>query len=221
MQGKQAVAKTARAVFDYRMLRLLMGLIALALPYVVIVLSEVELASISASYHSDARDAFVGMLFVVGSFLWAYNGHERPQAALSKVAAVAAVLVAVFPTACVACPESVASVIHFVASLVLFAILAYFCLGPFRKDTKGQPGRKGLRARIYLICGCVMPLALVGAFAAKGVLGEDPADELRVVYWGELVALNAFGFAWITAGKVIPALVDPGDSLFARTPDDR
>ena len=67
-------------VFDYRALRLLMGLIALALPFIVTLVSSTQLSSISASYFTEARDAFVGMLFIVGAFLWAYNGHtlHRP-----------------------------------------------------------------------------------------------------------------------------------------------
>ena len=65
------------AVFDYRALRLLVGLIAFALPIVVSLLSIKTLPSISASYHAEGRDAFVGMLFVVGAFLWAYNGHTK------------------------------------------------------------------------------------------------------------------------------------------------
>ena len=63
-------------VFDYRALRLFVGIIAFALPFVVIVLSPVPLSSISASYFTEARDAFVGMLFFVWAFLCAYNGHR-------------------------------------------------------------------------------------------------------------------------------------------------
>ena len=48
-----------------------MGLIAFALPFVVAALATDaanRLTSISASYHTNARDAFVGMLFVVSAF---------------------------------------------------------------------------------------------------------------------------------------------------------
>ena len=111
-------------VFDYRALRLLMGLIALSLPFVVTVLSSTVLSSISASYHTEARDAFVGMLLVVSAFLWAYNGHTLIQGYASKFAALAAALVALFPTSCDACTANVTSSIHDVAALCLFSILA-------------------------------------------------------------------------------------------------
>ena len=36
----------------------------------------------------------------------------------------------------------------------------------------------------------------------------------RLIYWVELIALNAFGIAWITAGKAIPGLVAKDEALF-------
>lgn len=51
-------------VFDYRALRLVMGLIAFALPIVASAVSSTQLTSISASYYTEARDVFVGLLFL-------------------------------------------------------------------------------------------------------------------------------------------------------------
>ena len=122
------------AVFDYRALRLLMGAIALALPFVVSLMAAEALTSISASYHTEgARDAFVGMLAVVGAFLWAYNGHFPKEALASKVAALSAILLVLFPTACDGCDMTTASMIHGGAAFTLFSMLAYFSLGPFRQ----------------------------------------------------------------------------------------
>jgi hypothetical protein len=77
-----------RKVFDYRALRLLVGIIAFAIPICVTIISSDPLSSISA--------------------------------------------------------------------FILFSILTYFCLGPFRKNTKGKGGKKGRRSIIYLICGLIM-----------------------------------------------------------------
>ncbi len=121
------------AVFDYRGLRLLMGVIALALPVIVSVLAGTPLSSISASYYSDARDIFVGLLFVVGSFLFAYNGHTETESLAGKAAAGAALVVATFPTGCDGCRTGGASIVHYTAAAVLFAILAFFCFVPFRR----------------------------------------------------------------------------------------
>ena len=200
-------------VFDYRALRLLVGLIALSLPIVVSLLAAASLPSISDAYYTAARDAFIGMLFVIGAFLWAYNGHTLREGFASKIAALAAIFIALFPTACAQCDATIISQIHTVASVVLFSILAYFCLGPFRHNTKGKPGKKGLRAKIYLLCGWIMVGSMIGVLIAKMMLSGDALVGLQIVYWAEAIALSAFGFAWIVAGKHIPLLVDDDQAL--------
>lgn len=52
-------------VFDHKTLRLLLGIIAFALPFLVTFIASTPLPSVSASYFTEARDWFVGMLFIV------------------------------------------------------------------------------------------------------------------------------------------------------------
>ena len=129
-------------VLDYRALRLLMGIIALALPFVVTFLSSDKLSSISASYHVEARDAFVGMLFIVSAFLFAYNGRSSKESIASKAASLAAISVALFPASCDNCMSNIISTFHLLAAALLFSILAYFYFIPFRHNTKGQSWKK-------------------------------------------------------------------------------
>lgn len=200
-------------VFDYRALRLLVGLIALAMPFVVTALAGEELSSISASYYTKARDAFVGMLFVVGAFLWAYNGHTPQEGRASKIASLAAICVALFPTSCETCESTIVSMIHYVAAVTTFSILAYFCLGPFRKNTKGQPGKKGRRDKVYLVCGWVIVACMLTAFLANLALPKETVHAWDITYWAEAIALGAFGVAWIVAGKYLPLFADQDEEL--------
>ena len=102
-------------VFKYRTLRMFIGLIAFSIPFVcwgAVILSQgksVVPSSISVTYHLGARDFFVGMLAVVGTFLLAYNGHKSPkinlfgkfysiERYLSVIAGFCAAGVALFPT---------------------------------------------------------------------------------------------------------------------------
>ena len=69
-----------------------MGLFALSLPFAASLISSSPLTSISASYHTEARDAFVGILCVVAAFLLAYNGHSPLEGRVSKTAALGSYL---------------------------------------------------------------------------------------------------------------------------------
>lgn len=205
-------------VFDYRALRLLMGLIALGLPFVVSFLASTSLSSISASYYSEARDAFVGMLFVVSAFLWAYNGHTPKEARRSKVASIAAILVALFPTSCDLCEANITSFIHYGAAAILFSILAYFCYVPFRLNTKGKAGKPGRRSKIYFVCGSIMIACMLAMFASTLLLPDSTLIELRITYWAEAISLIAFGIAWTVSGKYFSIFVDDAElmRLFGR-----
>jgi hypothetical protein len=201
-------------VFDHKTLRLLLGIIAFTLPFMVTWLARSPLSSVSASYFTEARDWFVGMLFIVGALMLAYNGHSTKEAVASKVAGLCAFLIALFPTLAKTCGDStVSSKIHGIAAVALFLILAYFCFGPFRDTTKGQGGKKGLRARLYFLCGSVMVACMLVGLGGKLWLDCQTMAAWGVTYWVEAVALGAFGVAWIVAGKIIPWLVDEDEAL--------
>lgn len=201
------------AVFDYRTLRFLVGLIAFSLPFVVTLIASKPLRSISASYHTEAQDIFVGMLFIVGSFLVAYNGHLPKEAIASKIAGFSAILVALFPTACYTCNIDINSTIHYAAAVLHFGILTYFCLGPFRKKIKNKGGKKGVRSKIYLVCGIIMIFCMLAVPIGKLTLNTDMYNNLAITFWAEAIALNTFGVAWIVSGKYIPLTTDEEDRV--------
>lgn len=200
-------------VFDYRALRLLVGIIALSIPFIVWILAKVDLTSISASYYTDARDAFVGMLFIVGAFLWAYNGHDKKQERSSKVAAVSAIGVALFPTTCATCESTIIGSLHYVFAAILFVILTIFCFVFFQKDIQGQSGEKGRRSKIYKICGSLMVIAIVTLGSQMFIDFKQMFGWTRVTFWAEALALCAFGVAWIVAGKYLPGLATEEERL--------
>lgn len=92
---------------SYLLTRFAVGLVALVLPWGLVV-SDAEVlesprirGSMSAYYHSSARDVFVGALFVVGAFMLSYMAARMRtwDFWLSSTGGVAALGVAVFPTA--------------------------------------------------------------------------------------------------------------------------
>jgi hypothetical protein len=217
--------KPIAKVFDYLALRLLVGVIAMAMPIVVTLFAAQFPPSISASYHTPSRDLFVGMLFVVGVFLFAYKGHTVYQEWAANFAATAAIIAAIFPTSCDGqnCPlvlgfidPFIASDIHNYAALVLFLVLAYFCLFPFREKAREKGPKGKLRSNIYITCGLVIIGCILAIIVAVNVLSDEVVNRLNIIYWAEFAALFFFGIAWFVAGKwyKLKLLVDSTETSY-------
>lgn len=200
-------------LLDYKTLRLLMGIIALVLPLTVSLASSTRLYSVSGAYYTEARYILLVMLVLVGLLLFAYSGHSARESMWSKVAAVASLLLVFFPTDCTNCRTTISGQIHFISGAILFLILAYFCLVPFQKNTRGMKGKRARRSLIYRICGWTMLACIVGLFFANILLSTSEINEWRLTYYGETIALNAFGIAWIVSGKT-SRLIAEEDELF-------
>lgn len=201
-----------RPEIDHRTLRLLVGVIALSLANLTAWLAQVPLASISASYHEGgwAQAVFIGFLYAIAAFLLAYNGLSRAELILSKLAALAALGVAMFPCRCEAHDEIVPYV-HAASAAVMFSILAWFCWGFYRRAReKGHP-QALVRASLYAICG----LVIVGSMAVlglDGLLGGRISEAIpRLTFYGERAGLMAFGVCWLTASRVLPGITRPDE----------
>lgn len=200
-------------LFDYKTLRLFVGLIALCLPFVVSLASSNRLNSISAAYYSEAKYLLIVLLVLVGLFLFAYSGHSPSESLVSKIASIATILLVVLPADCTDCRATIIGHLHFIAGAVLLLVLAYFCLVPFQKGTRGAGGRRERRSLIYRICGWTMLACIIGLFFANVFLTGTTINKYRLTYYGEAIALIAFGIAWIVSGK-ISRLVADEDELF-------
>lgn len=196
MEIKQRVG-----LLDYRLQRFLVGLIAFTLPPVVTILSKEWLTSISASYHAGGRNMFVGMLFMVATFLIAYNGRGKTQPVMSKIAAFAAAGVALFPTAEHGV-KSLVSNLHYTFAAVLFLILIYFCRCFYKScKEKGNDREQITRRALYAVCAAVMSLSMATILFSKLFVPLEIRDSLHITFWGETAALEFFGVAWIVAGR--------------------
>src|SRR5437660_4777232 len=113
---------------DDHVLKLTVGLIALSLANLTAWLSAGSIGSISASYYEGgwARDFFIGFLFAISSFLFAYNGDSLTEMILSKIASLAALAVVLFPCRCGQTPN-ITTYVHFTSAAIMFVVLAGFC----------------------------------------------------------------------------------------------
>jgi hypothetical protein len=189
-------------------IKFLIGFVALSLPAVELVLSSGAITSISESYWYPgshwSRNIFVGSLFAIAALLAGYNGTSSKQLWLGKVAALAAVLISMFPCNCGDDAHEIVKGVHAASAGILFAVLAWFCWDFIeRAKTKLSDDRKtaaGRRIMIYRACGVGMLIA-IALFVAHVVTKEE-----RLVFWGETFGLVSFGLSWLTASHKLPGI---------------
>lgn len=220
-------------LISYQLLRRSIGILGILIPFI-LVIGSVLLGSctpiedsISAYYHTASRDLFVGVLCIVGFFLFAYNGYDKRDKRAGKLACFFVLGVAFTPTY-VEAPFSdcmllgtnveVLGTIHLLLAGGFFLMLAYFCLKLFRlrKDKDFCTLQKVKRDRMYKICGITIlgSIALILLYSTV-LQGKYPVlDNSHPVFWLEVVALWAFGISWITKGEILysdgnnPEMVD-------------
>jgi hypothetical protein len=192
---------------DHRTMKLIVGLIALTLANLTSFFAGTSITSISASYYEGgwSQAIFIGFLFAIAAFLLAYNGYNRIQMVLSKIAAVAAACVALFPCDCDGHPVRVKHV-HGASAAVLFIILAVFCYIFFRRAASKGGGAPKARALIYAICGLIILAAVLVLAADFGLHGRISSSVPRLTFYGEKVALLAFAVSWLAASHYLPAI---------------
>ena len=192
---------------DYRTMKMGVGIIAIGLAYLTNITAGGNLPSISDSYHVGglASTIFVGCLFVISAFLIAYNGKSNLEFWLSKISAVAAIGIAIFPCKCEIYPELVTGA-HGISAAIMFLALVCFCIIFLRRAlAKGHPEAL-MRAGVYTICFLVIMAAII-TIAVDGMFGGFIKNKINnIVFYGERAGLIAFGLSWLTASHVLPIL---------------
>jgi uncharacterized membrane protein len=203
-------------IISYLTLRRLVGLLGIALPFVLVVGGALifgvgQQSSISSYYYTPMRNVFVGTLCVIGFFLLSYRGYEPRDNIAGNLACLFAVGVAFFPTAPdgdVPRPAAITGHVHLAFAAAFFATLIYFSLCLFTKTTPGVPPtpRKLQRNTVYRICGYVMAVCMLLILAISLIPGAKQALQAYApVFWLEGLAVIAFGASWLTKGEAILA----------------
>ncbi len=205
--------------------RQLIGYIGLVLPFLLILIAVLRdgierwrsLESISAYYYTGAVAAFVGMLVALALFLFTYRGYDnkynRADRWAAKTAAVAALVIAFFPTkepvgvSALSWWTPTTGVLHHLAAIVLFTMFAIFALWLFRLTADGEQPMADKRRRnnLYLFCGIVI-VVCIGWAGFNGLDG-------RPIFWPEAIALIAFAMSWLVKGYALSTIVGTARSL--------
>ncbi len=200
-------------LISYLALRKAVGIIGVALPIMLIlgkvILEEPKIqSSISAYYYTVMRDVFVGGICSIGIFLLSYKGHDRIDSIAGNLACIFAVGLALFPTTPdgdVGTLDKILGAAHVFFAFCFFLTLAFFSIVLFRRTNPAKPptSQKLIRNGVYLACGIVILVCILGIGIVKLLPADSPVYALTPVFWLEAVAIWAFGWSWITKGELI------------------
>ncbi len=183
--------------------------------------------SLSAYYHSGARDIFVGVLCAVGLLLVTYMAGKLRSLdfVLSTVAGIAALGVAMFPTNrpyvqgdSVGCglisdpvphgctrlqqvfgEETVANAHLWFAGVFIVSLAAVCFVFAYReRDHRTTSGHGPLHIWFHVASGVIILAAV--AWVLLGVNIPVGDSNLTSLYIGELVSVLAFGSSWFLKG---------------------
>jgi cbb3-type cytochrome oxidase subunit 3 len=212
MEGKVMSTKQLPSEINEHTAKFIVGVIAISLAIVEYILTDGKLHSVSESYLFEGdwpRNVFVGSLAAIGAFMLSYNGkqpYQTFQMVMSKVAALAAFGIALFPCLCNRSPyELTFPYLHGIFTALLFIILVLFCYFFFRR-ARGKEGMAAkVRAAVYALCGIAIVVSIL-ILAVDQFLGKTISEMIpNLTFIFEYVGLSSFGIAWLTAGgHVLP-----------------
>lgn len=222
----------------YLALRTIIGVLGMILPFLVLIMAfgfgkdlpQYWWSSISATYYTNSREIFCGLMFAVGLFLITYIGYEKIDRIVTTLSGISAFGIAFFPCSLhtvttenvgiFQLPQSVSVVFHLGFAAAFFLLLAFNSFFLFTKTTKDDHGlrifmtkEKRTRNFIYRTCGLIMFLAMIADLILSIVINKTHNDnnafeQTPIAIILESVMLLAFGFSWLVKGEAISGFID-------------
>lgn len=203
---------TKSHVQSYLYLKRGVGFLGIFLPVILLVGNVLFIGTISPEesishyYYTPMRDVFVGVLFCVGLFMCFYTGYSKKENIITNVAGVSAFLVALLPTknddavvsslgSGIIDPNGIGS-LHYIAAGLLFGCMTYMC---FRVFTENGRRSSSVPKWLFYLYGNVMALSCLAIALQDKIF---MAEISNLTFYGETVALVAFGSAWLSDGDI-------------------
>ena len=199
-------------MINTKQLRCTIGVLGMALPIIVVILSLAYgfkfPSSISATYFRDTCiTPFMIILGSAGILLFCYRGYDIVDNILNTVAGALAWGICLFPCAATSAqligtfrlPKATSNTIHMICALGFFAILAYNSLFQFTKGSGTPTANKKKRNVVFRICG----IGMAASFVLLPLTSYGIINIPRVVWVVEALALFFFGISWITKANCV------------------
>ena len=95
----------------------------------------------------------------------------------------------------------------------MFVILAIFCYIFYRRAYAKGHSQARVRACIYALCGVII-VASISIIAMDHFVGGMISSRIgRLTFFGEAAGLISFGFAWLSASRVLPWITSKEERL--------
>jgi hypothetical protein len=188
-----------QAVRSYLYLSFGMGVVALALPFLLVLAGGYDSHySISFFYHVNdfCRDILVGCLCATGVFLFLFHGLSSLENWILNIAGAAAISVAMNPMASEQCARNQEFSIHGASAILFFLCLAVVAVGL----SKGRiryiiyaPERRRFKIA-YNAAGTTMVFVPAIVAVIHHFLGGHECTHW--IFWIECIGIWAFAFYW-------------------------
>jgi hypothetical protein len=212
----------APLIVSYLLMRMLIGVIAVLLPFALIlanwIIGHGVQSSVSGYYYTPMRNIFVGSLCAIGVFLISYDGYDLADRTITDVAGLCAICIACFPTTPAHQPTARQALIgdlHLTFACTAFVLLSVMAFR-FAKRRPTPPGLTWWRRVdyafgftgpgdsqalawervVYRVSGGMILTCVILIYP----LSTAAAHSLLVL---ETIMLVAFGLSWFVKGRKI------------------
>jgi hypothetical protein len=211
----------APLIMSYLLMRVLIGVIAVLLPFALIlanwIIGHGVQSSVSGYYYTPMRNIFVGSLCAIGVFLISYDGYDLADRTITDVAGLCAICIACFPTtpAAPTARQALIGELHLTFACTAFVLLSLMAF----RFAKRQPTPPGLtwwrrveyafgftgpgdsqalawERVVYRVSGGMILTCVILIYP----LSTAAAHSLLVL---ETIMLVAFGLSWFVKGRKI------------------
>jgi len=211
----------APLIMSYLLMRVLIGVIAVLLPFALIlanwIIGHGVQSSVSGYYYTPMRNLLVGSLCAIGVFLISYDGYDLADRTITDVAGLCAICIACFPTtpAEPTARQALIGDLHLTFACTAFVLLSLMAF----RFAKRQPTPPGLtwwrrveyafgftgpgdsqalawERVVYRVSGGMILTCVILVYP----LSAAAAHSLLVL---ETIMLAAFGLSWFVKGRKI------------------
>lgn len=202
-------------MINTKQLRCIIGILGMALPWIVLALAVVFgygfPDSISATYFiAPCITPFMIILGMASILLFCYKGYNKVDDVLNTLAAIFGLGICLFPCAATTepyigtfqLPAATSDIVHLVSAIAFFGILAYNSLFQFTKGSATPTPNKLKRNIIFRVCG----IGMIASFILLPLVSFSVIDVPHVIWVIEMIALTFFGISWLTKANCIRIL---------------